>query len=481
MRHLPSRITVAIGICLLISACGGGGSSSFTPEVLAPTTVQLAGIAADGYALAGASMEVIGPNGQRIEIPASVTGTDGSYSITLTTPVRRPMVVSARRSNGSRLSTIVDTVSDTESMRANINPITSLVMRQILADASLDDSAATGLILESLGQGRVATLGQELVSKALGADITYASFHTDPGFRAKTDDTSGSAADAVLDVLSLLGVETDQDITTLLSQAVDDDGEKLAESPAFQIRVVGELIIGGHTSDALVTELTAIGLLKEEEEASPRNLARAIVDELPLIFESSKQEVTAISDDMDALVARAIIGLVANTAAQSEAFYGGDDESTISMLSSPGFRQSIAGVVQAVASSLLVPFDGSEEDQVVLASILDQVLVQTARLTSAIPFGEETDIAGLVTALVRSNILPEQGLTTVDLARIRNGEITISDLVREVDDANQAITLYLAQNPGALSKPITLLTLTTSNDRNWNQANWGRLRWASGE
>jgi hypothetical protein len=203
------KIVLLSALVLLTSSCSdsGGGSdpapitsspaaapaaAADTPPAIsdAPTTL-LSGIAAIGAALDGATVEIIDASGNLVDIPDTLTGSDGAYQVTLPADVVLPVIVRITPLVGEPLLNVVqEPEAGTTEIVANVNPITNLVAEAVLGDV---DSTNASDLASSLATVDVTTLdatSDAIVEKVLGSSVSYDSFATDPDFIAN-DGTRG--------------------------------------------------------------------------------------------------------------------------------------------------------------------------------------------------------------------------------------------------------------------------------------------------
>jgi hypothetical protein len=192
----PALALTAVLLALL-TACGGGGGSDSTPAPVpdtTPTALDLAGTAAVGKALAGATISAKCATGTG----SATAGADGSYSLRITGGVL-PCVLQAV----SGTTTLHSVAQGTgRSATANISPLTELV----LAQANGGDAAALFGSFDAAAQAKVSTAAlataTSSVQTALASvvDIAGVNPFTD-ALVAATGSSTGNALDAKLDSL----------------------------------------------------------------------------------------------------------------------------------------------------------------------------------------------------------------------------------------------------------------------------------------
>jgi hypothetical protein len=121
-----ARFSLALMVTATLLACGGGGGSSPAAAIQNPTSLAtLTGTVATGKAYPqGTTLVVTDATGTTVGT-GTVTGTDGAYSITLTTtaPVA-PLVITAKAEGEE---TMVSVVPIATTGTANVTPLTDLI------------------------------------------------------------------------------------------------------------------------------------------------------------------------------------------------------------------------------------------------------------------------------------------------------------------------------------------------------------------
>jgi len=198
---LVSRTAASLLLVGALAACGS--SSNPAPEAAAPTTFAVSGTAATGAAFDGATITITGSDGTTYPAagdPPIVTGTDGSYTITLPLTAKPPFVVTAVKSDISLVSVIAEAKDTT----TNITPVTNLIASRLsssgdpamLAAEFLKDPKLLDLAKITASVAEVVKLIQPLMT-AVGDD-------TDPlNGNIQAAVTAGTGADKMLDSLSI--------------------------------------------------------------------------------------------------------------------------------------------------------------------------------------------------------------------------------------------------------------------------------------
>jgi hypothetical protein len=286
-----SKAAAGVLLVAMLSACGGGGGSTPVAAVPAPTTFTVAGTAATGAALDGATITITGSDGTTYPAagdPPVLTGTDGSYTVTLPLTAKPPFVVSALRNDIS----LVSVVPEAKDTTTNITPVTNLIASrlsssgdpsklaaEIQADPSLIDLAkVTAKVAE------VVALIQPLMD-AIGDS-------TDPlNGNIQAAVQAGTGADKLLDSLAI-SITPSSDKTVNIEVSVK---QKLAEgeqptvvafsggtgatAPAAALPTVAatDLVPSGNAAliDDFLKRMTACYALPQAERVKPGGNAAA--------------------------------------------------------------------------------------------------------------------------------------------------------------------------------------------------------------
>jgi hypothetical protein len=211
---------------LTLAGCGGGGGSA----TLAPTSFTVSGTAATGAPFAGATVSLIASDGTTYPAasdPPVVTGTDGSYSITLPLTAKPPFVVQAATTDQS----LVSVVAEAKDSTANITPVTNLIAALLspsgnpanLANEVKDGTASVTATTVAAKDADVVAVIKPLMD-AVGTT-------TDPLNGTFTAD--GTGADQVLDSLLITitpASATSADISVAVKQQVADNANPASVS-----------------------------------------------------------------------------------------------------------------------------------------------------------------------------------------------------------------------------------------------------------
>lgn len=191
----------ALAVTVLLASCGGGGGSA--PPA---ASLEVSGTAALGVAFANAAVEVKCAAGTA----TATTGADGSYTVTVPQGAL-PCVVQVTGSgtvSGIVLHSVVDAgsidkASGVTTARANVTPLTELVVAQLAAASPADFFAAFGD--GSAGQvtgDKLAAAATAVAAALKDAGIDLAGVDPLQGeLVAATGATEGNAYDKLLDAL----------------------------------------------------------------------------------------------------------------------------------------------------------------------------------------------------------------------------------------------------------------------------------------
>jgi hypothetical protein len=122
MKVQSTRV-MALATAALLTACGGGGGSN-SPAT--PTSITIAGTAARGAALAGATVSAKCAEGTTT-VPTTTADNGGVYTLTIN-GANLPCVLKAAGTEGSTFHSLVGGTGSTGSFVANITPLTEMVV-----------------------------------------------------------------------------------------------------------------------------------------------------------------------------------------------------------------------------------------------------------------------------------------------------------------------------------------------------------------
>jgi hypothetical protein len=194
-----------------LAACGGGGSD--TPAT--PSAVTIAGTAAKGAALAGATVSVKCAAGAG----TATTGSDGKYTVTIT-GANLPCALKVVGTEGSVFHSVVAGTGSTGSFAANITPLTELLLAK-LAGAT-PSSFFGGFGGSSSVSAAAVTDAIAYVKSALAgaADLTGVNPATDA---LVVGDVHDQKIDAAMARLASIGVTLDQAIAAIVANPAAPD------------------------------------------------------------------------------------------------------------------------------------------------------------------------------------------------------------------------------------------------------------------
>jgi hypothetical protein len=209
---LTQYIFFSLSLFTLI-ACGGGSRTSVGSEGGA-SSLTLGGVAATGAAISGGSVDVKCKTG----VGSATTNADGSYTVTITDGVGPCLLRAIDPITKITLFSFVEK----DSTSANINPITQLVVANVLSDdpstafAAFTDSVTSKITTSNIANGMVnvraatATLGVD--GDMSGIDFMKAKM------TAATSTVAGDATDKKIDALMATLAAADKKISDLTNQ-----------------------------------------------------------------------------------------------------------------------------------------------------------------------------------------------------------------------------------------------------------------------
>jgi len=201
---LISKITAGIVLVGALAACGSSSNNTATaPAAPAPTTFTVAGTAATGAALDSATITITGSDGTTYPAagdPPVLTGTDGSYTITLPLSAKPPFVVTAVKNDVS----LVSVVPEAKDTTTNITPVTNLIASRL---SSSGDPAKLAAEIQAdptlVDLAKVTAKVAEVVA-AIKPLMDAVGDATDPlNGNIQAAVTAGTGADKVLDSLAI--------------------------------------------------------------------------------------------------------------------------------------------------------------------------------------------------------------------------------------------------------------------------------------
>jgi hypothetical protein len=207
LTHYSSVLKTAASLLLVwvLAACSSSSDPLpvAAPVAPAPTTFTVAGTAATGAALDGATITITGSDGTTYPAagdPPILTGTDGSYTITLPLTAKPPFVVTAVKNDIS----LVSVVAEAKDTTTNITPITNLIASRL---SSSGDPAKLAAEIQAdptlVDLAKVTAKVAEVVAM-IQPLMTAVGDNTNPltgNIQAAV--TAGTGADKVLDSLAI--------------------------------------------------------------------------------------------------------------------------------------------------------------------------------------------------------------------------------------------------------------------------------------
>ena len=472
-----------VGAFLLLLAGCGAGSDTITPPPDAPLTV-VSGVAAMGAALDGATIEIIDGSGNLVDVGDVLTGSDGSYQVSLPTGVNLPVIVRVTPPGGSPLINVVAPPADgSTDVIANINPITNLVSNSVLAVSDATDNTALAGALALVDPTTIEASGDAVVEKLLGNSIKYSSFSNDSGFVAKVagSTTPPSPTDAILDTLArhatASGSTVDAQLKALNEQA---DPPRLLEEPDFQVGLVSELVKGGTASEDLESQLASIGAIADVVTGEA-DVFRTIIQKVPTLINSVKTNATALADDADLLdiAADAAVDLLAATLKEKKDRFAANNEGLVNALNSPSLTQTVTKVIQSSVIPTLSNFVGATSTASVktnLTKIVGAITKQAAVVTSSFQYTEtSTDVSALVSEFIAQKVTTVTSID--DLESAASGASSVVESVGDINEAKLSIETFAGENTdlveGSLDDLIEAIPSGTWGTSKWGGFNWG--------
>lgn len=493
LDHLKA---VCAGVLLaLLAGCNGGdggdaaGAPDPTPDSPAATGLALTGVAATGAALDGATVTVRGPDGQILDLGDVVTGTDGSYQVDLPADTPLPLLVIVQPPDGDPVRTVIPAVADGSSaIVANVNPMTELVTGELIGAPSDDPaSVATALAPVANDPTVVESTGDEVVQALFGNDIAYSAFADDPGFAAAGGDGTPTVADTLLDTLADAAADDDKTLTTFLAeQRALPEPPKLLEQPAFQVKLVGQLVAKGNAAEDIESTLQAAGALAPLAEGQTTDVFRAAIQAVPAVIAQANAATGSLDGNpvLKAAAAKAAVDTLAKLVTDRATRFGDSPATLAAALGSEGLRSTVATVVTNVVTPVLEQVAARDDGGSGVATAVDSVLRTTAKAagTTLSAFStsqiESTDVSNLATAHLQQNVVDPNLVDQLDA--IEDGTATTTDLVQaddDVSDTTDALRVLVTSDPG-LVEGGDVDTILDDPPGAWNVDNWNQFDWS---
>jgi hypothetical protein len=204
MKNLMLSISL-----LALAACGGGGGGGSSSADL-----TLSGVAATGAAISGGTVEVKCKTGTG----TATTNSDGSYTVTITSGVGPCILKAVDPITNTTLYSFVEAGSTS----ANINPITQLVVANVLSDdpansfTAFSDAVSSKITSINIASG-VTTVSAATATLGTDGDMSGVDFMKGK-MTAATGDTAGDSTDKKIDALMAALASSDKKIADLTAQ-----------------------------------------------------------------------------------------------------------------------------------------------------------------------------------------------------------------------------------------------------------------------
>jgi hypothetical protein len=489
IHRLKKEAKLLVLLMVMIAGCSDNGDSNaltLTPEPAEMPAMVLSGIAAVGAALDGATLEIIDASGNLVDIPDTLTGSDGSYQVTLPADVTLPVIIRITPLEGEPLLNVVpEPETGTTEIVANVNPITNLVAEAVLGDVDTTNAAALASSLATVDTTTLDATSNEIVQKVLGSSVDYATFATDANFVANSVSTSGSAADGILDTLAKNAGDNGLSLGEQLTEfAKQEEPPKLLEDPVFQVVLVNLLIQGGADSANLESDLASIGALAEVAEGEI-DIFRTIIETLPVIIESARTNTASLAGNLDLqrMAIDATVDLIANTVERKAGEFFADTADLVDLLESPSFQETVVDVIALTVVPVLETFvdDLNVDDiQSGLETVIDSITTEAANVTSSFEYtATSTDVSDLVAGFVENKIAPETTLDRNDFLNIQAGTLEVTEKVTKVVGIAQVqndIQDFSQENPELVEGSVSDL-IEDVPPKNWGEVKWGGFNW----
>jgi hypothetical protein len=488
---------VGLGVLLaLLAGCGGvdgagGNPAGPAPQPEAPSgdSLSLAGVAAIGAALDGATVTVRGPDGQLIDLGDIVTGANGSYQVDLPADTPLPLLVIVQPPDGDPVRTVIPAAEDgATSIVANVNPMTELVTNEVIGAANDDPaSVATSLGPVADDPAVIDATGDDVVQALFGNDVTYGSFADDPAFTAAGGDDLPTVADTLLDTLADTAADDGKTLGTFLAeQRALPTAPKLLEKPAFQVKLVGQLLAKGNAAEDIESTLQASGALAPLPDGETTDVFRAAIQAVPEVIAQANAATTSLdgSPDLKAAAAKAAVDTLANLVTERSERFGDSPASVATALASNGLRSAVASVVTNVVTPVLEQVAARDDGGSGVVNAVDSVLRTTAKAagktlsafsTSQI---EATNVSALATAHLQRNVVDANLADQLDA--IQSGDATTTDLVVADDDVSKttdALRDLVTGDPGLIDGGDADAVLDDPPGA-WNVNDWNEFDWS---
>ena len=214
--------------CLVLTACGGGGSATSTSSgSSASGTLNASGAAATGAAITGGSVSVVCQGGSG----TATTAADGTYSVSIP-GASAPCLVQVTTADGG--TTFYSALPAGETV-ANVSPVTHLVVAAALGtDPSGTSFTPSASMANGVTASSVATAKTYVASvmTSLGATLPSTTDVLSGSYRPATDVSSGDAVDIAVDNLMAKTAMAGATVGSLSSVVASSTSAGLAASSA---------------------------------------------------------------------------------------------------------------------------------------------------------------------------------------------------------------------------------------------------------
>lgn len=212
-------LAVALSSTLMLVACGGSSSDNRAAEAPAtPTALTLTGTAATGAALAARPVDARCNGGSA----SATSAADGTFALTLPAGAVLPCVLRVTLADASLLHSLAAGSASATTARANVTPVSELVLAQLAGGMPADYFTAFAAPAAATLTPAAVTAAQTAVVDALkttGLDFS-ASAHGDVltgPLVAANGSTAGNGLDRTLDALKAQMTATGTTLATLTS------------------------------------------------------------------------------------------------------------------------------------------------------------------------------------------------------------------------------------------------------------------------
>jgi hypothetical protein len=212
-------LTLAVTTASLLAACGGGNNDSTAAAPApapAPAALTLAGVAAKGAALGGATVTAKCATGTG----NATAATTGEYTLAITGGVL-PCLLEAVSTDGlDRFHSVAAGDATATTATANITPLTELLVAQVLGSPPATffaDGASIATLSTVVTPAQVSTAQTAVIAllDAAGVDTTALTNLVSQPLVAAVGSTAGNGYDQVLDALAAQLTSTGTTLTTL--------------------------------------------------------------------------------------------------------------------------------------------------------------------------------------------------------------------------------------------------------------------------